>query len=544
MTQKTKSKRVVFQPHAQQAMQRGINLIAEAVRPTLGPLPRIVAITKVKPHDQTPEMLDSAGVIARRIYQLPDRDTDTGAMFIRQALWRQHDELGDGTATLAVLLQAVFNQSLKFITAGGNPMLMRRHLEAGMRCILQELEQMTLPVTDRGMIAQVAESVCFDPLISERLGEIFDILGVYGQVDIRSGRGRETTREYVSGTNFEGGFHAQWMVNDREHVRAQLENPAIFLSDLELKSPDQVIPLVKATLEAGSHALVVIAREISEQAIGVLFAASRDPQRFRAMSVKVPGTGISEQAAFLLDLGMLTGGRPFLQAAGDSAQRVQAADLGQARRVWADKEFMGVISGKGAPRAIRLHLADLRRRYAQVGDKDERKRTLARLGKLQGGSATLYIGGISEIDINAKKELAEWAIGAVRGALLKGVLPGGGAALLACKPALDEMAQQAETLEERVAYQVLSRSLEEPARALLANAGYEPSVYIARIAEAGPGMGFDARKGEIVDMVQAGIFDSAGVLIEAVHGAISSAALALTVDVLAHRKRQKMANRP
>ncbi len=206
MPNKSDFERVVFQPHTYQGMQRGINLIADAVRPTLGPIPRVVAITKTKPHDQTPEIFDRGGVIARRVQQITGRDEDAGAMFIRQLLWRQHEYMGDGTATTAVLFQSIYNQAIQYIAAGGNAMIMRRHLEAGLRVIIEQIETMTIPVEDRETISQVAELVCFDSELSKVLGEIFDIMGVYGQVDIRSGRSREITREYVNGTIYEFGF--------------------------------------------------------------------------------------------------------------------------------------------------------------------------------------------------------------------------------------------------------------------------------------------------------------------------------------------------
>lgn len=544
MTKENKFTRVVFQPHVYQGMQTGINQMANAVRPTLGPVPRNVAISKVKPHDQLPEMLDSGGVIARRIYQLPDRDVDTGAMFLRQLLWGQHELVGDGTATTAVLFQSVFNEALKFMAAGGNAMILRHHLEIGMRIIYEKLEEMVILVQNRETITQVAESVCFDPELSSVLGEILDITGVYGQVDIRSGRSRDITREYVGGTVYEGGFHTNLMVNDKENVRAQLENPAIFLSDLAFSSTEDVIPIVRAAAEAGLPGIVIVCRSISDAATGILYAASKNPDKFKALAVKTPGMKVSEQSAYLEDFGVLTGAKPYLQIFTDNAKNVNSSDLGRARRVWADKTFTSVIGGSGQPMEIRRHVAVLKGRYEHTDDLEIRKLTLTRLGKLMGGSATLYIGGLSEHDINSRKEVAGWAVGAIRSALLKGVLPGGGAALLACKPVMDEKAREAEILEEKVACQVLSRALEEPARTILSNAGYDPNVHIAKICDMNMGYGFDVRNGEISDMVEVGVIDSAGVVLEAVRGAISSAALGLTVDTIVHRKRQKIANNP
>ncbi len=537
--------RVVFQPQTYQGFQAGINQIANAVRPTLGPSPRLVAITKTKPYDQTPEIFDDGGTIARRIIQLPDRDVDAGAMFLRQLIWRQHELMGDGTATTAVLFQAIYNESIRFIAAGGNAMLIRRYLEAGLRVILAQLAEQTIQVGGQQTIAQIAESVCADLELAQALGEIFDIVGPYGQIEIRSGRSRGIEREYVSGTFFESGLHTQTMVNDHENVRAQVEDAALFLSDLDIKTGREMIPVVKAAIDAGLPGLAVMCRSISDDAIGVLMKVSAaNPARFRALAVKTPGNKLTAQAAFLDDLAILTGGQPYLQAAGHTTQNFRAEHFGQARRMWADKSFFSVIGGKGDPIQIRKQVRELQGRYQQIDDLEIRKLTLTRIGKFMGGAASLFVGGISEIEINDRKEKAERAIGAVRGALLKGVLPGGGAALLACKPQLDALALEADSLEEKVAYQVLSRAVEEPARVILENAGYEPLVHLARVTAAENGNGVDARNGEVVDMYAAGIFDSAGVLLEAVRGAVSSAALGITVDTMVHKKRQKMANKP
>jgi chaperonin GroEL len=541
---KNKLNRVVFQPRTYQGMLEGIDQIVNAVRPTLGPMPRMVAIARDKPHDQVPEMLDSGGVIARRIIQLPDRDVDTGAMFIRQLLWRQHERVGDGTVTTAVIFQKVYREALKFVVSGGNSMVLRGHLEIGNAIIREHLEKMTIPVLEKKIITQVAESVCFDPGLAQALGDIFDIMGVYGQIDIRSGQSREISREFVIGNVMEGGFHSSTMINDPEKLRVYLENPAIFLSDLEIKESVEILPILKASIENGYSALIVVARTISEEALGVLYAASKNPQRFLAYGVKIPGANIGQQSVYLEDLAVLTGSNLYLKVTNSNPAAVQPQDLGTARRAWADKNFLGIFAGGGNPVAIRSHVNMLRKRYDQVGDDEIRKLTLSRLGKLMGASATLYIGGSSETQIERRKELAEWAIGAVRSALLRGVLPGGGSALLACKPLLDQRAAEASCIEERVAFQVLSLAMEEPTRTILLNAGYDPDVLMSRIEFSPSCDGIDVRLGEPADMVRSGILDSAGVLMEAVWGAVSSAALALTVDTMVHRKNQKMANQP
>jgi chaperonin GroEL len=236
---------VVFQPHAYQSMQEGINTLANVIRPTLGPLPRVVAIDPVMRGNVKPEILDDGGVIARRIVALSDQDQDMGAMFLRQALWRQHEQVGDGTATTAVLFQSLYNQGIKYIVAGGNPMLMRTNLENGLRVILDELQNMAVPLEGRERITQFAETLCHDARLAKMLGEIFDIIGEHGQLEIREGRSRDLEREYIEGAYFEGGLLSRLMFTDPLKCRADLEDAAVLASDLSIQDPDQLVPILQ-----------------------------------------------------------------------------------------------------------------------------------------------------------------------------------------------------------------------------------------------------------------------------------------------------------
>jgi chaperonin GroEL len=314
-------------------------------------------------------------------------------------------------------------------------------------------------------------------------------------------------------------------------------------SDLNIQDPDQLVSLLRVVIEANIKSLVVIANEISEKALSPLLMASRDPAQFRAIAVKTP-TDIGGQAALLEDLAVLAGGRAVLMAAGDTLSSVRLEDLGQARKVWADTKHFGIIGGKGSPRTLRAHIAKLHAAFEKARDSRARQGIRERLGKLTGGSAVLWVGGVSEVAIKARTELAERAAEALRSAITKGVLPGGGAALLACRSTLQELADRAKEPDERTAYRILSRALEEPTRTILHNAGYRPSEYMGKINQVEPGFGFDVRSGKIVDMTSAGIIDSAGVLTHAVHAAVSGAALALTIVVLVHHRRPEMSLNP
>jgi chaperonin GroEL len=288
---------------------------------------------------------------------------------------------------------------------------------------------------------------------------------------------------------------------------------------------------------------MLVTRDISGGAIGVLSAMANAPQPCKVIAVRAPDN-TSEPVAMLDDLAMLTGARPFLSVAGDSLRTVKLDDLGGARRAWADQEFYGIVGGKGAPRQVRPYVAGLRAALDNVEDQEARTKIRQRVARLLGATAVLWIGGISEGDIAARKEQAKRTAEAVRATIGQGFVPGGGVALLGCRPALRRLAEQSEDPDVRVAYQILVRALEEPARTILRNAGYDAAPWLDRIDRTGDGYGLDVRSGEIVDMVAAGIIDSAGVLLEAVREAVSSAGLALTVDVLIHKKKPKTSFEP
>lgn len=533
---KQRTREVVFQPRTYRGFQRGINQIAAAIRPTLGPRPRIVAIQRIL-DQRMPEMLDNGGVIAQRIIQLPGWDEDVGAMFIRDMLWRLHDQVGDGTATAAVLFQGIYNEGVRYLTAGGNARRLHEYLQQGLEVILDQLTRMTVSASGKEQLAQIAESICYDPALAKMMGEIFDIIGEYGRLEIRPGRGRGLEREYVEGMYWERGLVSREMITDHRRARTEFENAAILISDLDIEQPQQLFPALEVALRAKIGTLLIVANKLSNSAIGFLLA-NKKPEQFQVMAVQTPGFGKEEQVTALEDLAILTGGRPFIQVAGDTFEPIKVEHFGQARRVWADPRNFGIIGGKGDPRRLRRHIAALRAAYNGTEDTVLQGKLLSRIGKLLGGSATLWIGGATELEINERQEVAERTAAAMRGAMMEGVMPGGGVALLACRPALQQRLDQAADTDERAAYQILLAALAVPLRTLVSNAGYDPSEVMAQINLAGPGYGFDVVAGRVVEMRQAGICDAAVVQKTAVYNAISSAALALTIDVLVHRNGQ------
>jgi chaperonin GroEL len=532
---KAKNKRVIFQPTAYKAMQTGINQMANIVRPTLGPLPRMVAFER-NTKNERPEILDDGGTIVRRIIGIPNRDQDMGAMFLRHVLWQQHEKAGDGTATTAVLFQSAFNQGVRYITTGGNPMMVRRHFEKGMEIIIDELKAMATPLEGQKKITEVAESICYDPEMAGILGEIFDYLGEFGHLEIRNGRTRQIEREYVTGTFYKMPLFTAEMIKDRDKMMAYAEDVPVFVSDLDFDDASQLNPLLRMAGEAGIKNLAIVANHVSDSAAAFLLSISRNPAKFQAWAVDAP---IPEDGVpvILEDISLQLGAKPFFKAFGSTAEGVTVEDLGHARRAWGDKEYFGFVNGKGSPKDVRKRIDELKKRYEAAKDVESRNKVRVRIGKLLGGSATVWVGGNSELDIEMRRARLERTVEAMRGAILHGTVPGGGVALLACRPTMLRMAAQAKNEDEKFAYRTLARALEEPARAIIENAGGDADVIIDRIDKAGPGKGYDVRTEKIVDMAGVGIVDAVSVTTAAVYQAIASVALALTVDTLIHHKK-------
>ena len=524
---------VVFQPRTYQRMQRGIDKLVAAIRPTLGPIHHNVLIEK-ESKVGTPELLDNGAVIARRIIQLPDRDEDMGAMYLRQLLWTLYENAGDGTATAALMFHTIYKEGLRYIVSGGNAMRLRENLEKTTPLLLNELAGMAFMLEGKDQLTRLAETICYEPELARMLGEIFDIIGEFGRLEIRADQGRTMEREYIEGMYWSGGFFSREMASKPGSGRAQLEDTAILASDLEIREPLAVLHILEIAAGANIKSLLLIAKTISEQALSILLMKPNQ-DKVRVVAVKAPGMSSDDHREGLEDVSILAGGHPFFQVTGEGLRGLKASDFGFARRAWADQQYFGIAGGKGDPRQLRQHITALRAAFVKSDDPQRRKRLQERIGKLLGGSAVLRIGHPSPITVQVRKELAERTAEAMRGAMRSGVLPGGGVALLACKPLLLAKYHQAEDPDERAAYRILARAVEAPIWALLENAGQEPVRIQAQIAAAGRGYGYDILQRKIVNMAEAGIVDSATVIGEALYRAIHGAALALTVDVLVHR---------
>ena len=528
--------RVIHQPDTQRALKRGFDQLANAVAPTLGPLPR----RAIAENQQRFELLDDGGVIARRIIAITDTEADAGLMLLRQALWKMRQTLGDGTATLAVLYQHIYREGLRYLAAGCDANQLRANMLDLLPALSQRLVRDARPLQSQRELSGLAFTLCHDEAMADALGEIVYTLGRFGQVDIRSGHGRGVTHEYVEGSWWQGGAQSKEMLRSWARLVAEMRNASVLVSDADIKEPQELVPFMQLVLRMGIKRLLLVVGDISDKGLSVVLD-KRVSVRCQTIVVKLADYDPTDLKLAQEDICLLTGGMPIQQGAGESLDDATESHFGRARWVWADDKNFGFASGGGDPIAVRAEVRRLRDAHDNSDDDDARGRALGRLGRLNGGTATLYVGGIADDEIRQRKEAAERAARALRSALAGGVIPGGGVAMLGCRDWLLAGQSADDEPEARAARQILASAMQAPMGQLLANAGQDPSEVLARLAHCENGAGMDVMRGEIVDMAAAGIVDVAQAQVEALQRAVMSAALALTIDVLVlHRKPETM----
>lgn len=534
--------RVLSQPHTREALKAGIDTLAGAVIPTLGPLTGPVALDE-STRGGSPELLDDGGAIARRILQLEDRGADVGAMLLRETLWRQRAVYGDGAATAAALYQAVYAEGHRFIKAGGNAMLLRQALEAGLKYVLAEMCGQIQAVSTQEDIERLGLSVCGDRDIAAALADIFDALGAHGAIEAREG-GRDLAHEFFLGSYWESRVPSNIVFEGVIGERIELRNSAWLISDFELDDLTALVKLVTDTVAAGYRSLVIVAKSFSEQVIAAQGANSR-MEDFRLVYLEPTGL-VDEQEAALEDLALISGGHVLRTMAGQSPDAVRRDMLGASELAWVDRNRFGIIAGGGGDeKDIKREIDALEASYLRSDDERRREVLRTRIGRLRGGSAVVYAAGSSESEMRYQAEMIRRTIAAMRSALLEGTLSGGGTALLRCVKGLRERYDESVDLHERAAWRILMTAAEAPCRRLLANAGHEaPGVVVDAIAAGVNGAGYDLRVGRIVDMHDEGVVDSAAALMAAVRNGIGGAALALTVDTIVHRVNPPLAIEP
>lgn len=530
---------VLLEQDAREALKKGVDTMSRLIRVTLGPRARTVVINPIVGTNRPPEILDDGATIARRTLQIPRPFEDMGAMIIRQLACRIGDTTGDGSATAVVIAQSVLDASIHYVAAGGNPMFVKRGLEKALKVALDALDQQARPVADPDDLRRVAAACTRDPRIAGLIGEIFDIIGRDGVVMVENGHGTGIDREYIEGVQWDKGWVSPYLVTDNERMEAALENVPIFITDRFLKTAEDVLPVLNAALQAGHRYLFLIAGDISGDALATL-VSNKQQGIIHTVAVKAPGYG-ERRFRILEDIAIFTGAKMIWEEAGDTMDSVTPQHFGRARRAWCNRDFFSVLEGAGSPADIRKRVQQIKAELPMVTDEYERGKMRERLGKMSGGMALLKVGAPTELERDEKKLQAEDAVSATRLALEGGMVAGGGAALLACIPAVAALKLEG---DEQMGVEILARALEAPTRQILQNGGFDPTPLIAELRQRPPGYGFDVIGGEIVDMWQAGIVDPLKVVRTALETAVSTAMMALTTDALVRKSKPQESINP
>jgi chaperonin GroEL len=541
---------VVYGEPARDALLRGISRLARLVEPTLGPLPRTVLVSPVT--GDRPEALDSAATIARRIYQLASAEDNVGAMLMRHLTWRVFEEVGDGTATAAVIAGTLVQEAHRAITAGAGAVGLRRGIEQGRDLALQVLREQARPLDGRGPLAAVIGGAIHDDGIAGKVAEVLTSVGVDGAIMVEDGIDVATTYEYVDGMRWNEGWHSPSFRRGPETTIQQLE-PRILIAGAPIERPEQLVPAIEACRQTETRELFVIAPSIGDAALATLLLNRERGVLTNAVAVKAPSYG-EMRAAILQDLAAWTGGRCIIPEAGDRFERMTATDLGSARQTWARRDQFGIVGGRGERAAIRARMSQARAQLRTIRDDEWRRGKLKeRIGKLSGTAALILAGGVSQVARDERKVRLEAGIAVGRVALRDGVVPGGGAALVACAARLDAAAGGRRSDEgrpgnsyadEALGLRLLARALIRPMQVIARNAGRPAETLVHEARQRGPGYAFDVLRAAWVEPWLDGPLDALAVLASAVTTSASLAGTVLTSDAIVYRRNPPMATEP
>jgi chaperonin GroEL len=517
-------KQLLFDEEARRSLKRGVDKMADAVKVTLGPRGRYALLDK---KFGAPTITNDGVTIARDI-ELEEPYENMGAQLLEEVATKTNDIAGDGTTTSIVLAQAIVTEGLKNVTAGANPMGLKRGIERGVIALVDEIKRLSKPVDSKDDIAHIAAISARDGDIGDLIAEVMEKVGKDGVVTVEESQGLKLDVEYVEGMQLDRGYLSAYMAtsNDGGRMEAQLDSPYILITDKKISAVADILPTLEKVVAQGKP-LLIVAEDVDGEALPTL-VVNKLRGTLNVLAIKAPGFG-DRRKAMLEDIATLTGGRVISEELGRKLDSVQIEDLGQARRVTATKDATTIVEGKGEPGAIDARKSQIKLQIEDTTSDFDREKLQERLAKLSGGVAVLKVGAATEVELKEKKHRIEDALSAARAAVEEGVVAGGGSVLVHAVPALDKV----EALgDEAVGVNILRRALEEPMRQIAINAGMEGSVVVDAVRKMEPGNGYDAQKGEYTDMFVAGIIDPAKVTRSALENAASVAALMLTTETV------------
>ena len=527
-------KDIKFSSDARSAMVRGVDILADTVKVTLGPKGRNVVLEK---SFGSPLITNDGVTIAKEI-ELEDHFENMGAKLVSEVASKTNDIAGDGTTTATVLTQAIVREGIKNVTAGANPIGIRRGIEAAVATAVEALKNNAIPVANKEAIAQVAAVSSRSEKVGEYISEAMEKVGKDGVITIEESRGMETELEVVEGMQFDRGYLSQYMVTDNEKMVADLENPYILITDKKISNIQEILPLLESILQS-SRPLLIIADDVDGEALPTL-VLNKIRGTFNVVAVKAPGFG-DRRKAMLEDIAILTGGTVITEDLGLELKDATIEALGQAARVTVDKDSTVIVEGAGNPEAIANRVAVIKSQIETTTSEFDREKLQERLAKLSGGVAVIKVGAATETELKEMKLRIEDALNATRAAVEEGIVAGGGTALVNVISAVASLDLEG---DEATGRNIVLRALEEPVRQIAYNAGYEGSIVIDRLKNAELGTGFNAATGEWVNMIEAGIIDPVKVSRSALQNAASVASLILTTEAVVANKPEPVAPAP
>ena len=521
---------VLLGEESRAGMLRGFESMARLLAITLGPVGRNIANAR-EPRGE-PELLYDAATIARRIIELPDRAENAGALMMRHMVWHLREEMGDGSATTAVLGWSIAREINRMVAAGANPMMVKRGMEKATKAAVKALNAMSVPLEGEDRIAAVATAAIGDGEIGRLLGEMYDVLGANANIVIEPYVATFHDRAYHEGTRFKGSYVSPYLLTDTVRRIVVLDDVYVLAADMIFESTASAGNALEQVLTAGGKNVLIVCKRMSDKAIGVL-VANNEGETIRSCAANMKPIGDLRRGT-VEDMAILTGGRPLTDKSGMAPEDIKIRDFGRCDRVIVTKDYYMIIGGKGDKKVIRERVQDLRQRLRETHDAEERDTYRELLSHFSSGVGELRVGALTEKERSALTETAEQAMKTVMAGMESGILPGGGAAYLACIP--EVQAVEAEG-DEAFGVSVLCRALEEPMRCIAANAGVHPPLVIAEAVRQGKGCGFDAIQKKVVNMIETGIVDPTMVVTRALQQAVSGAMMLLTTEALVlHRK--------
>ena len=516
------AKDIKFSADARSAMVRGVDILADTVKVTLGPKGRNVVLEK---SFGSPLITNDGVTIAKEI-ELEDHFENMGAKLVSEVASKTNDIAGDGTTTATVLTQAIVREGIKNVTAGANPIGIRRGIEAAVATAVEALKETAIPVSNKEAIAQVAAVSSRSEKVGEYISEAMEKVGNDGVITIEESKGMETELDVVEGMQFDRGYLSQYMVTDSEKMVADLDNPYILITDKKISNIQEILPLLESILKT-NRPLLIIADDVDGEALPT-HVLNKIRGTFNVVAVKAPGFG-DRRKAMLEDIAILTGGTVITEDLGLELKDATIEALGQASKVTVDKDSTVIVEGSGNPEAIANRVAVIKSQIESATSEFDKEKLQERLAKLSGGVAVIKVGAATETELKEMKLRIEDALNATRAAVEEGIVSGGGTAFVSV---LDAVAGLELTGDEATGRNIVLRALEEPVRQIAFNAGFEGSIVIDRLKNSEAGTGFNAATGEWVNMIEAGIIDPVKVTRSALQNAASVASLILTTEAV------------